>query len=41
MKNTETYNELVQKMRTFFQEKGFKEVPTQSTTAGQRFPASH
>jgi aspartyl/asparaginyl-tRNA synthetase len=30
MKNTETYNELVQKMRTFFQEKGFKEVPTQS-----------
>ena len=30
MKNTETYNELVQKMRTFFQDKGFKEVPTQS-----------
>jgi len=30
MKNTKTYNELVQKMRTFFQEKGFKEVPTQS-----------
>ena len=30
MKNTETYNELVQKMRTFFQKKGFKEVPTQS-----------
>jgi aspartyl/asparaginyl-tRNA synthetase len=30
MKNTETYNELVQKMRTFFQNKGFKEVPTQS-----------
>jgi len=30
MKNTEIYNELVQKMRTFFQEKGFKEVPTQS-----------
>ena len=30
MKNTEVYNELVQKMRTFFQNKGFKEVPTQS-----------
>ena len=30
MKNTEIYNELVQKMRTFFTEKGFKEVPTQS-----------
>ena len=30
MKNTKTYNELVQKMRTFFQNKGFKEVPTQS-----------
>jgi len=30
MKNTKIYNELVQKMRTFFQEKGFKEVPTQS-----------
>ena len=30
MKNTETYNELVQKMRTFFQNKDFKEVPTQS-----------
>ena len=30
MKNTETYNKLVQKMRTFFQNKGFKEVPTQS-----------
>jgi aspartyl/asparaginyl-tRNA synthetase len=30
MKNTKTYNELVQKMRTFFQSKGFKEVPTQS-----------
>ncbi len=30
MKNTETYDELVQKMRTFFQNKGFKEVPTQS-----------
>jgi aspartyl/asparaginyl-tRNA synthetase len=30
MKDTKTYNELVQKMRTFFQNKGFKEVPTQS-----------
>jgi aspartyl/asparaginyl-tRNA synthetase len=30
MKNTETYNELVQKMRKFFLERGFKEVPTQS-----------
>lgn len=30
MKNTETYNELVQKMREFFLKKGFKEVPTQS-----------
>ena len=30
MKNTKVYNELVQKMRTFFQSKGFKEVPTQS-----------
>ena len=30
MQNTKIYNELVQKMRTFFQEKGFKEVPTQS-----------
>jgi aspartyl/asparaginyl-tRNA synthetase len=30
MKNTETYHELVQKMRTFFLEKGFKEVPAQS-----------
>ena len=30
MKNTKTYNELVQKMRTFFQSKGFLEVPTQS-----------
>jgi len=30
MKDTKTYDELVQKMRTFFQEKGFKEVPTQS-----------
>lgn len=30
MKNTKTYNELVQKMRKFFLEKGFVEVPTQS-----------
>jgi aspartyl/asparaginyl-tRNA synthetase len=30
MKNTETYNELVQKMREFFLAKNFKEVPTQS-----------
>ena len=30
MQNTKVYNELVQKMRTFFQSKGFKEVPTQS-----------
>ena len=30
MKNTEIYNELVQKMRKFFLNKGFKEVPTQS-----------
>lgn len=30
MKNTEIYNELVQKLRTFFINKGFKEVPTQS-----------
>jgi aspartyl/asparaginyl-tRNA synthetase len=30
MKNTKVYDELVQKMRTFFQSKGFKEVPTQS-----------
>jgi aspartyl/asparaginyl-tRNA synthetase len=30
MQNTKIYNELVQKMRNFFQEKGFKEVPTQS-----------
>ena len=30
MKNTKIYNELVQKMRTFFLNKGFKEVPTQS-----------
>ena len=30
MKNTKIYNELVQKMRNFFLEKGFIEVPTQS-----------
>ena len=30
MKNTEIYHELVQKMRKFFLERGFKEVPTQS-----------
>lgn len=30
MHNTEIYNELVQKMRTFFLEKSYKEVPTQS-----------
>jgi aspartyl/asparaginyl-tRNA synthetase len=30
MKNTEIYNELVQKMRNFFLEKGFLEVPAQS-----------
>lgn len=30
MKNTKLYNELVQKMRNFFQNKGFLEVPTQS-----------
>jgi aspartyl/asparaginyl-tRNA synthetase len=30
MKNTKIYNELVQKMRTFFLNKGFIEVPTQS-----------
>jgi len=30
MKNTKTYNELVQKMREFFLNKNFKEVPTQS-----------
>jgi len=30
MKNTEIYNELVQKMRSFFVQRGFKEVPTQS-----------
>jgi aspartyl/asparaginyl-tRNA synthetase len=30
MKNTKDYNDLIQKMRNFFQEKGFIEVPTQS-----------
>lgn len=30
MKNTKIYSELVQKMRTFFLERGFVEVPTQS-----------
>ncbi len=30
MRNTKTYNELVQKMRAFFLQKGFVEVPTQS-----------
>jgi len=30
MKNTKTYNELVQKMRQFFLDKNFVEVPTQS-----------
>jgi len=30
MKNTKIYNELVQKMRSFFLQRGFKEVPTQS-----------
>ena len=30
MKDTKTYNELVQKIRTFFQSKGFLEVPTKS-----------
>jgi aspartyl/asparaginyl-tRNA synthetase len=30
MKNTEIYNELVQKMRSFFLQRNFKEVPTQS-----------
>lgn len=30
MKNTKTYHELVQKMREFFLDKGFMEVPTQS-----------
>ena len=31
MKNTQTYNELVQKMREFFLAKNFKEVPAQSS----------
>jgi len=30
MRNTKTYHELVQKMRAFFLQKGFVEVPTQS-----------
>jgi aspartyl/asparaginyl-tRNA synthetase len=30
MRDTKTYNELVQKMREFFLDKGFMEVPTQS-----------
>jgi len=30
MKNTVVYNELVQKMRSFFLKKGFLEVPAQS-----------
>jgi len=30
MENTQTYHELVQKMRKFFLKKGYKEVPTQS-----------
>jgi aspartyl/asparaginyl-tRNA synthetase len=30
MRDTKTYHELVQKMRTFFLERNFKEVPTQS-----------
>ncbi len=30
MKDTKIYNELVQKMRTFFLDKGYIEVPTQS-----------
>ena len=30
MQNTKIYHELVQKMRTFFLNKGFIEVPTQS-----------
>ena len=30
MKNTQTYHELVQKMREFFLSKNFKEVPVQS-----------
>jgi len=33
MQNTKIYNELVQKMRSFFLEKGFIEVPTQSRTS--------
>jgi aspartyl/asparaginyl-tRNA synthetase len=33
MYNTKIYNELVQKMRSFFLEKGFVEVPTQSRTS--------
>jgi len=33
MTNTKIYNELVQKMRSFFLEKGFIEVPTQSRTS--------
>lgn len=33
MQNTKIYNELVQKMRTFFLNKGFIEVPTQSRTS--------
>ena len=30
MRNTKTYHELVQKMRAFFLQKNFIEVPTQS-----------
>ena len=30
MKDTKIYNELVQRMRTFFLRKGYVEVPTQS-----------
>lgn len=30
MRDTETYNELVERLRSFFVAKGFKEVPTQS-----------
>ena len=30
MKDTETYHELVTRLRDFFMKKGFKEVPTQS-----------
>jgi len=33
MQNTKIYNELIQKMRSFFLEKGFVEVPTQSRTS--------